>query len=280
MGILPENYFSGFSKRERYFILIIFILLFLLFLFKKDNLLIKKPEITPTSEERNTPPETLGISRSEKKCEIKQFSTDDWNTSRFYNNSDGFWCPRSTWSDPVMWLKNGIPLKSNRFYIEYEIIKDKKDSSNPPSLIVEYAQKKDLTENAREETLLPIYKLWTPEGSNNQLFRFSKNINYSSNETNLENVLKPEEAYSLSSSVKSGTNNSLAITTTNMKGNEINLNFTYNYTSAELDKGISDTVSKSIKMPVSDVESSNDSFYYGIGTFKDYCIRIVSYCSD
>jgi len=213
----------------------------------------------------------------QNKCVSKNFDKDQWNRQRF-QEENGFWCPKESFTDPVMWLQEGFSLEQSSFSIEYEIKKGEKDFGKPPSFVLEYALKKDISKKVSDETITPIYKLWTPEGETLQLFRFSKNYDYSNTEVDLNKLLTPEEAYTLSSPVKVGNQtDKMTIFLTGKNGNELILNFSYNYTDLILGKGLLDTITKTVKLPVSDVTTTKEVSYYGIGTFKGNCIRPVSY---
>lgn len=223
--------------------------------------------------------------KSEQNCVAENFIETDWDTSRFNKIENGFWCPKNSFVDPVMWWQKGIPLSYKSSTLEYEIKKAKTSFGYPPSLILEFAQKKDPQSLVYNSTITPIYKLWVPEGESLQLFRFSKNQDYTGSSKNPDDLLKPEEAFTLRSPVKLGGNNTLKIIFLDKIGNSINASFLYTYIpdfANGLDTPISDPISKNIKLPLSNTNSTNEHFYYGLGTYKGNCIRPISFymCVD
>jgi len=223
--------------------------------------------------------ETLGgnnIRLQKETCKSTNFDQTEWNTSR-YEELNGYWCPKNIFDDPVMWLNKPTTLSFVTFSVEYEIKKGRQDFHKPQSLVLEFAQIRDKGKAVSDKTVMPVYKLWVPEGTNNQLFRFSRNNDYSVESNEPLTVLTPEEANELSSEVANNQIDVFSVDQTRRDGKEQYVNFIYTYTPTKINKGISDTISKTIKLPTSDAGSSEEIFAFGIGTFKGNCIRPVSY---
>lgn len=213
-------------------------------------------------------------------CEPKEFNSSEWNLERYNPDKEEFYCPKSSFTDPVMWLKTGISLDQKRFSIQYQVKKQTNESKKPLSFILEFGQKLDGSKEISAKNVMPIYKLWTPEGENLQLFRFSKNLTYKKTE-NPDDSLIPDEAYSLSAPATGESIDSLTAQISDKNSNDVVINFTHNYTIQLPDrpKGISDIIPKSIRLPVSDTSTSSDSYYFGVGTFVGNCIKPISYIS-
>jgi hypothetical protein len=198
-------------------------------------------------------------------CPKKSFSENEaeWDTAFYRKDRDGFWCPTRD-LDRLMWYKDGVLVNFKALVIEYEIKRDDTfKGDNPPSFIFGYGREK------------PVFKLWVPENPNLQLFRFAKNLDFDSEEA----TLAAEPAVTLSDPVKFGkTTNTLEVKQSYAEGNELTLNFIFNYTSSLPPyKGEKDTVPKQVKMPISNVPTSAEKYPFGIGTYIGNCIRPVSY---
>ena len=131
----------------------------------------------------------------------------------------------------------------------------------PPSFIFAYGKEK------------PIFKLWVPECDGLQLLGFARNPDFDSVDSGLER----EPAEPLSDPVESGRVDTLRVEPSYAKGNDLFLNFTYNYTSSKTESGEDDTIPKEVKLPISDIPSSTKTFPFGVGTYVGNCIKIVSY---
>lgn len=128
-------------------------------------------------------------------CRTENFDASRWKTGDYRENTQGYWCPKGVWEDPVIWYSDGIRPGFTSIFIEYETMKDGNIStSNPPSFITAYGK----------ET--PVFKSWTTEGVNFQLFRFAKNLDLS------RKVLTPNLAEDLPDPVKLYQKDSFAIT--------------------------------------------------------------------
>jgi hypothetical protein len=216
----------------------------------KNNQITQNSQVTQLNADFSNPKGLDNTKQQSKNCEPKEFTESEWNLERYNPNKEGYYCPKTSFIDPVMWLKTSMPLDRKRFSIQYQVKKQQKNSNNPLSFILEFGQKLDPSKEISAKNVIPIYKLWTPEGENLQLFRFSKNITYKQTK-NPDDSLVPDEAYSLSAPATGESIDSLTVLISDTNSNDVVINFTYNYTIQLPDrlKGISDIVPQ--KYPVS-----------------------------
>lgn len=264
MNLFPANVISKLYKDHPKFIFFLFVLLiisniiFPLFSYGKGQSdKICKSSANATCSNTSAP-STLGAEQNNCTSELFKENLDQWNTQYYYYKDSDYWCPITGFNDPVMWNKNQISPNFKEITVEYEIKQRDKNSTIPRSLIVQYGDKK------------PIFKLWTNDGETQQLFRFAKA------NTDFSDLIK-ENAFELPDPVKDGQPNIFKILTTNINGTDIALNFIFNYTSSKINIRIPQTISKNIKVPVSDATSTLEKFPFGIGTYNGNCIRPISF---
>ncbi len=198
-------------------------------------------------------------------CKTKNFDPNEWENRDYLDNKDGYLCPKNGWVDPVLWYKEGVKPGFSSIYIEFEIKKDLKNiTPNPPSFITAYG--KDL----------PIFKSWSPEEPNLQLFRFAKNLDLN------RKILTGELGEEFSNPVKPYQKDSFTIEQNRvLETGEVLLNFTYKYSSNLTGEAESpETFPKKVRMPGSDPGLSSVRYPFGIGTFEGNCLKplIIKIC--
>ena len=139
---------------------------------------------------------------------------------------DGSYYPTGkggTW-EGMVWITQELNPSFKNIFIEYEIVSD--DTNNKPPAFT-WSIARTLKDGTRQF----IAKSWVPEYSETngedipQLFGYAKNVDYTKNE------LKREPSESLPDAVKAGQLDSFRIESTGISGNEMMVNFVYNYTS-------------------------------------------------
>jgi hypothetical protein len=203
----------------------------------------------------------IGVSEDKSKCVLISSQDENWDKKR-YSQKDGYWTPKSGFVDPVMWYKLGInPNIDKKISIEYSIKKLSKTASQPSSLIVEYGKRQG------DKDVLSIFKTWVPEGENDQIWRFSRNEDFS------QEKLTPDIATDLTDPAKLEQTDVMIIQPVVLSDNEATFNFTYQYTSRENKKVIPDSLAKTVTMPTSRLSESEEVFMLGIGTYVGHGIK-------
>lgn len=221
--------------------------------------LLNKPPLVETPTEK--PGSVVGVKDDKSKCELISNKDENWDKKR-YSSKDGYWTPKSSFVDPVMWYKLGInPNRDKKISIEYSIKKLNKNASKPSSLIVEYGKKRS------DNDVLSIFKTWVPEGENDQIWRFSRNDDFS------QEKLTPDIATDLTDPAKLEQTDVMTIQPVVLSDNEATFNFTYQYTSRENKKVIPDSLAKTVTMPTSRLTESEEVFMLGLGTYVGHGIK-------
>lgn len=204
-------------------------------------------------------------SSKNKECGFKKdFSGNEkeWQTQLYRKKKDGFWCPKEGFIDPIIWYEEGLKPNFKRLVFEYEIKKDDElKRNNPPSFVFAYGKEKE------------ILKSWVPEGENLQLWGFAKNLNFDLGKSELTR----ETPESLSSPVRRSMIDTFSVEPAVIQGNDLFLNFDYQYTSALTKDEAHKILPKQIKMQISNISASLEKYPFGIGTYVGNCIRIISY---
>jgi|GEM_PF-5651585 len=235
-------------------------------------------------KENKKPPQVIGITTTaEQKNEVQEITETPCYSFLPLNEIDisveldqitpknGLFYPTgggNTW-EGVVWITKQIDPNFKKIYIEYEIVPDDK-SKKPASFIWSVAR--TTSENKRQI----ITKIWVPEyslieGTNiPQLLGFAKNIDYEKNQ------LERELPLSLPDAVKLRQTDSLSIEPTNINGNEMMINFTYNFTSNRTSIALPYPFSKKVSFPFSNLKDSNEKLDLGLGTYVGNGLRIIS----
>lgn len=227
-------------------------------LIEKIPSLNKQPLVQNPAEQMGS---VVGAKDDKSKCELISSKDESWDKKR-YSLKDGYWTPKSSFVDPVMWYKMGInPNIDKKISIEYSIKKLSKTASKPSSLIIEYGKRQG------DKDVLSIFKTWVPEGENDQIWRFSRNEDFS------QEKLTPDIATDLTDPAKLEQTDVMIIQPVVLSDNEATFNFTYQYTSRENKKVIPDSLAKTVTMPTSRLTESEEVFMLGLGTYVGHGIK-------
>lgn len=254
-----------------------FILVFLIYC-----LIVHGPSWVEVVKKEKPPPPVLGQNDEEQKVEEEENKgciilapIDEYEFEREFDKIEkqgNFYYPTGkgkTWEGAI-WIKNKLKPNFKKIFIEYEI-SSREDSEKPPAFILTIARPGE--KNERQI----IAKLWSPEFSEKdgvkipQLIGFARSLEY-------EEDSKPsrDESIELRSAVRMNQSDSLTVKPTNINGNEMTINFTYNYTSDDDGMAIPSSFTKKLIFPFSNLASSGEFMDLGLGTFVDYGLRIVS----
>lgn len=184
---------------------------------------------------------------------------DDWIIN-YYNkpDKDDFYCPRSSspFLSPDIWYKNSIPTSFKSLEINYQL-KNKNDSIIiPPSFIF---------------SIDKILRFYIPE-NNYRIAGFEK---ITKKDTGYS--MERDEVQLLDEPIEYGTETELKVRITIVERNKVVFYFNLKYISASSGRSIEKGFSYEVNLPKPSPESDISKLKIGFGTFKEGCVKPISY---
>jgi len=197
-------------------------------------------------------------------CEERMFEDklSDW-TIKYYNQADkdGFYCPRvsSPYPSPDIWYKSSILTKFNSLEIRYNLKNKNNSTSTPPTFIFSIGDSPK------------ILRLYIAE-RNPQIVGFEKIIKEGSTFST-----KREAVRTLDDPIEYGTEAELKVRIIISGGNKATFYFNLIYISALDGRSVENSFNYDVDLPFPKPESELSKLKIGFGTFKENCVKPISY---